>query len=562
MVKKYTNHIDIIETDIDTISKTSERLNLFQITKRDFENTAQEMTSFSNAKELLKNQEILLNRFHENDKLEKETYIKLLDDYLELITIPEINKSFYQKRKEIGNKFNSLSLNEDIEISTIIRIFEFLIPKVIKENNYNVEKQVEVILSILKTTLFDFRIINKFKEESKKYNFIEELNSLIETSIDNNHTLKSFSILNSIDENHQILNRDLKILSSNIKSNYIETDSMINDSNQLITEIESSQKEITNSLTDILIIDRDFKKTEGNINDLVQSIRGISGIVELIKNISEQTTLLAINASIEASRAGEDGKGFSVIAAEIRELSEQTTESVEKITSVIKRFEELSSHVEKNTRNALNELNSKMSRAQNSIKAMNNLSNQMNEIITFTKNLNLDMKNYYNDTVNIKSHIDNLLNLDEEIYSQVKFTGNGIYQLSKEINDLRKKEIKLMTDLRHKHHVGIVKIEEKLYYWWSYNQRLGYEQPTMQYLESEDDLFWEWYTRTKQNPNIHQLKSFKEMENQHLLLHSLEEKIRFLINKKEFNKVDELLPTLKNESEKMYSLLKILEKEI
>ncbi|MBE3646044.1 methyl-accepting chemotaxis protein [Paenibacillus polymyxa] len=90
--------------------------------------------------------------------------------------------------------------------------------------------------------------------------------------------------------------------------------------------------------------DHNHQTTEANqlvvqhIEGLAEQMLTISTIVQTINEVSEQTKLLALNASIEAARAGESGKGFAVVATEIRKLSTMTYESTERINTTIARL--------------------------------------------------------------------------------------------------------------------------------------------------------------------------------------------------------------------------------
>ncbi|MFV3378331.1 methyl-accepting chemotaxis protein [Pseudomonas sp. NY11226] len=117
------------------------------------------------------------------------------------------------------------------------------------------------------------------------------------------------------------------------------------------------------------------------VRKLASESDSISQILKVIRGIAEQTNLLALNAAIEAARAGEQGRGFAVVADEVRALAQKTQRATSEIESLIMLLQQ-------GTQEAVNSINSSQGKAADSVSQSERVSEALNNIASSVLKIN------------------------------------------------------------------------------------------------------------------------------------------------------------------------------
>jgi methyl-accepting chemotaxis protein len=181
-----------------------------------------------------------------------------------------------------------------------------------------------------------------------------------------------------------------------------------------LEQARAGNEKLSELVGEIDVAESAMQEIDASVAEFLQSTRSIVTMTQQVRDIADQTNLLALNAAIEAARAGEQGRGFAVVADEVRKLAEKSAQSASQIDEVTRALGERSEGVDRAIRKGQSSLRSSQEFVENVAIALGESNQMISQATADMDNIAVAMNEQNLATRNIARHIETIAQKAEE----------------------------------------------------------------------------------------------------------------------------------------------------
>ena len=213
-------------------------------------------------------------------------------------------------------------------------------------------------------------------------------------------------------------------------------DSVAQAADQAKRESEQGYRNLRETIDSTQSLATNIEQAAHGIEALAGASNEIGAVLNVIRSIAEQTNLLALNAAIEAARAGEQGRGFAVVADEVRSLASRTQASTEEVDKMVKRFQDNSINASSQMRLAEDQVHINVGAADGSGKSIQQVLSAVSQLSSLNQEISASVREQSKVADDINSNITRINNNSDKNHQRVQETLRSaelVSQLTEEI---------------------------------------------------------------------------------------------------------------------------------
>ena len=195
-------------------------------------------------------------------------------------------------------------------------------------------------------------------------------------------------------------------------------------------EADQGAEVIFSTVHGIQIISDSVREASSRIDALRNDSESISSVANIIKEIADQTNLLALNAAIEAARAGEQGRGFAVVADEVRKLAERTSKSTQEISTLLQQMQGSAKQAVDSMAAAVREVGTGVENAQLAGASIRSIKAGSNSVVGAVEEISEAVREQSASSIAIAQRIEQIAQMTERNTSAVASTAQAVHRMS------------------------------------------------------------------------------------------------------------------------------------
>lgn len=485
-----------------------------------------------------------------------------MEKYVEQLLQADVNAEYVHTRKIVGIVHSRIHLTAEHFISAHHLIIQAITSILMEKLCNQPDQMIRTVLALQKLAAFDQQLIVGVYTEATIKSFLFDISDMLNNVTQLDITGQLIHTMDKqIQESFNVTSATAQMNASILEvANHANTVS--EHTEEAVQSAEQSKDVINNALDNIQRVGLVYQDVLDQVRQLHTEIEHTQNIVGVIRDIADQTNLLALNASIEAARAGEAGIGFSVVASEVRKLSEHTKEQITRVSANMSALQHVSNAVTLQISNTGKLVSQSVSNAQIADSALNDIVTRIKEVSQATTQIAAMAEEQSATVSDIADRNAEIYELSSSSYEITKQTAQLIFDLSKEMEHYRNSFFQINVSLQPKDLIRAAKTDHLLWKWKVYNVLLGFEQLQAHQIASHQDCrLGGWYygnvpAAIKKQP------AYQALELPHKAVHDYAKQAIGYHEAGDAARAQQMLEKLQNVSNTVVTLLNELESQI
>lgn len=204
-----------------------------------------------------------------------------------------------------------------------------------------------------------------------------------------------------------------------------------------LKQTEDSRQKINGLVHEMGCVETNVRHISDSVSQFIQSSRQITEMTQQVKEIADQTNLLALNAAIEAARAGEQGRGFAVVADEVRRLAEKSAASANEINLITSNMGHQAAVVEGAVKDGLQSLTSSKTQADLAVTAISSTQSSVQSAVQGVSEISGSVREQSETSNSVAKNIEQIAHMVEENNRSIRQAGQATLELQTVAEALR-----------------------------------------------------------------------------------------------------------------------------